>query len=394
VNILKDKNSKFIVLCIFAVIILTQTNLAFAQQNPGNSTSASDSGSLDLPSGGGTTQTDGSNEPSLFPDTGPSTTNSQPNPDTTAQAQQMQQNQTLQQNMNANPVSAGAIQEHICVGSTCKYTLLAPIGNLLGEGGIYTITQNTNGLCSLFNTWFRVGIALAGLFAVVMIVLGGIEYATTDSLFNKSEGKSKVENAVFGLLLALTTWLIINTINPALTNCNLNATSVELEALTIEKQNSIITSLAMQNSDGAPGFNYSNSQQLSETPDGGLSYNTTRVRIDSDGITAPPYYDATRQWETSYQPGGKSLDATKQAFVVVPMDRNGQASIPMGTPVLIQNNTTGKQIWGVAGDVGPSANGYGEMSLYAAKQIGATSGTSDSAYENQDVKITFYPKKK
>ncbi|MEI8061841.1 MAG: pilin [bacterium] len=115
---------------------------------------------------------------------------------------------------------------NICQNGICNYTLLAPIGTFLGNksnGTVYQFTQDSNSLCKLLNSWFRIGIALAGMLAVVMIVIGGFQYATTDSLFGKSEGRTKVDNALFGLALALGTWLILNTINPALTNCSLDA---------------------------------------------------------------------------------------------------------------------------------------------------------------------------
>jgi len=128
----------------------------------------------------------------------------------------------------------------ICGPDGCTYTLMAPIGSLLGDSkGQYIINKNDpRGLCSLLNSWFRIGIALAGMLAVVMIVLGGFQYATTDSLFDKEEGKGKIQNALWGLLLALTTWLIVSTINPALANCTINAKEVQLSAMSTTIYNS------------------------------------------------------------------------------------------------------------------------------------------------------------
>ncbi len=128
----------------------------------------------------------------------------------------------------------------ICDINGCTYTLMAPIGSLLGDSkGQYIINKNDQrGLCSLLNSWFRIGIALAGMLAVVMIVLGGFQYATTDSLFDKEEGKGKIQNALWGLLLALTTWLVVSTINPALANCTINAKEVQLSAMSTTIYNS------------------------------------------------------------------------------------------------------------------------------------------------------------
>lgn len=80
-------------------------------------------------------------------------------------------------------------------------------------------------LPSYLSGMFKILIAVSGLLAVVMIVIGGIEYMSTDAISGKSEGKEKITNAVLGLLLALVSWLILYTINPKLLEFNLNATN-------------------------------------------------------------------------------------------------------------------------------------------------------------------------
>jgi hypothetical protein len=51
-----------------------------------------------------------------------------------------------------------------------------------------------------------------------MIVIGGVQYLSTDAISGKNEGRKKIENALGGLLLAILAWLILNTINPELLN--------------------------------------------------------------------------------------------------------------------------------------------------------------------------------
>lgn len=63
---------------------------------------------------------------------------------------------------------------------------------------------------------FRLAIALAGLLAVIRIVWGGIKYMSSDAVSNKSEGKEVITGAVYGLLLAIGSWLIVSTINASL----------------------------------------------------------------------------------------------------------------------------------------------------------------------------------
>lgn len=63
---------------------------------------------------------------------------------------------------------------------------------------------------------FNLLIALAAVAAVFMIVYGGFVYMTSDSFQNKSDGLRKLENAVYGLLLVLSAYLILRTIDPRL----------------------------------------------------------------------------------------------------------------------------------------------------------------------------------
>jgi len=69
-------------------------------------------------------------------------------------------------------------------------------------------------LVRYLNIMFKLAIGLAGVFAVLMIVVGGFQYATTDAIFEKKEGKERIKNAIEGLLLALVSYFILYTIDP------------------------------------------------------------------------------------------------------------------------------------------------------------------------------------
>ena len=68
---------------------------------------------------------------------------------------------------------------------------------------------------------FKVGVAGAGVLAFLMIVWGGFTYLSTDVITGKEEGKARIERAVGGLILALTSYIILNTINPKLVELDL-----------------------------------------------------------------------------------------------------------------------------------------------------------------------------
>lgn len=96
------------------------------------------------------------------------------------------------------------------------YTLLQPLpglGNQVPVGG--------DALSGYLQYVFNLGVGIAIALAVVMIVIGGIQYLSTDAIFGKEEGKKKLTNALWGLLLALGAYLILNTINPDILKLNL-----------------------------------------------------------------------------------------------------------------------------------------------------------------------------
>ena len=76
-------------------------------------------------------------------------------------------------------------------------------------------------LGGLLNQIFYAGLAIAVILAIVMIIRGGIEYMTVDSMYSKDSGKKRVQAAMGGLLLAFSAILILNTINPELTTLDL-----------------------------------------------------------------------------------------------------------------------------------------------------------------------------
>lgn len=62
------------------------------------------------------------------------------------------------------------------------------------------------------------GISLVGISAFAMFIYGGIMYiVAADNTSKVGQARSAMTNAVFGVVLALTSWLILYTINPDFT---------------------------------------------------------------------------------------------------------------------------------------------------------------------------------
>ncbi len=73
-----------------------------------------------------------------------------------------------------------------------------------------------NDLGVYLNVIFSVILGIIGILAVIKIILGGLQYMSTDAISGKEDGKHMIQSAVGGLLLAIIAWIILNTINPDL----------------------------------------------------------------------------------------------------------------------------------------------------------------------------------
>jgi hypothetical protein len=107
------------------------------------------------------------------------------------------------------------------------YQPLAPIP------GLNNIDVQNGDLLSYVTAIFKLVLGIAGVLAVIMIIIGGLEYLTSESIQSKSDGKDRIFNALKGLLIAAVSWILLNTINPDLLkfNIKLSQTSDSIELL-------------------------------------------------------------------------------------------------------------------------------------------------------------------
>ena len=108
-------------------------------------------------------------------------------------------------------------QNNSCTGGSCKYYMLAPITSFDGVNPDGTIDIATSSVCTYLINLYKFGIYIAIGLAVLMIVLGGMQYVSTDAIGGKDDGKKRITAALQGLILALMAYLILNIINPAIT---------------------------------------------------------------------------------------------------------------------------------------------------------------------------------
>ena len=101
------------------------------------------------------------------------------------------------------------------------YCMLTPVGGLLGNqtsdsAGKTEAVNIDDGLSAFIAKIYKLGIGIAIALAIVMISFGGIRMATTDSVAATDEGKKMINAAFAGLFLALFSYVLLYTINPAL----------------------------------------------------------------------------------------------------------------------------------------------------------------------------------
>lgn len=103
------------------------------------------------------------------------------------------------------------------INTDTTYTPLAPLPGLPGTP-FDTLPSDTNPcpFGNYLNIIIKLIIGMSAVLAMVMITMGGVEYMSSELVSGKEAGKETIRNAIFGLLIALSAYLILNTINPQL----------------------------------------------------------------------------------------------------------------------------------------------------------------------------------
>lgn len=77
---------------------------------------------------------------------------------------------------------------------------------------------------------FKLAVGLSAVAAVLMIVIGGFQYISSDAILGKTAGRERIMNAIYALVLIIGAWLILNTINPNLLKIKLNIDKVSVDS--------------------------------------------------------------------------------------------------------------------------------------------------------------------
>jgi hypothetical protein len=89
------------------------------------------------------------------------------------------------------------------------------------------VTGGATGWQGYIDLLYATAISLAALLAVIKIVIAGAKYMFSDVITNKSDAKKDIQGALFGLLLILGAVILLNLINPQLTNTTINISKID-----------------------------------------------------------------------------------------------------------------------------------------------------------------------
>ncbi len=115
------------------------------------------------------------------------------------------------------------LQEPLSAQSTARsaldYAVLAPlpfttVNCNVPDSNNNPVAAECTDLARYLPNAFNLAIGIAVALAFIVIVYGGVMYATSDALSGKSAGREAIENALWGLLLVIGAYMILQTINP------------------------------------------------------------------------------------------------------------------------------------------------------------------------------------
>jgi len=106
------------------------------------------------------------------------------------------------------------------------FTIAADTSYTLLEPGVFKETTKVKDFNDYANLIFGVLLSASVALAILMIVIGGFEYVTSASGLGKSNGKSKIVDALTGLAIILLSYMVLYTINPCLVKWNFTVTEL------------------------------------------------------------------------------------------------------------------------------------------------------------------------
>ncbi len=156
---------------------------------------------------------------------------------------------------------------------------------LVGLPGIPAATDISLG--EYINALYKLSIGIAAVAAVLRIVLAGGKYIFSDLFTKKEDAKNDIRNIVIGLLVVLGAVLLLNTINPNLSEMNvlgnLKPSITELHEVRVDTACDPDTDAVCCSTQGGTFSLMSSSTRC--------RFNVTKPIVDTGGLTGNDTYD-------------------------------------------------------------------------------------------------------
>lgn len=136
-----------------------------------------------------------------------------------AQQLQTSPNDRVSQGFSAVGTANNADRSTFCTGGSCTYVPLEPLPGLPKS---YGPNNGQGSFANLIGNSFKLLIGAGALIAIIMIVLGALTYMFSDIVGNKKKALDRIRGAMWAIVLLVSSYLILFTINPDLVQFKLN----------------------------------------------------------------------------------------------------------------------------------------------------------------------------
>jgi alanine dehydrogenase len=110
------------------------------------------------------------------------------------------------------------------------------VGTALAAGGTYTPLVGIPGvdpganIGAYLNALYKLSIGIAAILATVKIIIAGIKYMMSEVVNTKGDAINDIKGSLFGLIIVVSSVLILGEINPQLVNTTLLISEVDPSA--------------------------------------------------------------------------------------------------------------------------------------------------------------------
>lgn len=123
-------------------------------------------------------------------------------------------------NNSGNTAADNSGSNAFCKGGACTYVPLEPLPTLPGCYGpnppANCVNPSTQSFASAMPSIFKLLIGAGALVAIIILVLGALTYMFSDIAGNKKRAIDRIRNAMWAIVLLLSSYLILYTVNPDL----------------------------------------------------------------------------------------------------------------------------------------------------------------------------------